>query len=1498
MRMQWFFLACVGFFLIVPAALQMSGQAQSSDPLYDAQGFQQGRAYLSELPFEHIDTMTGNVLLTFTDLVLPGNAGLDVEIVRAYNSKAPEGWTFGLGGYPYRIDNPDGVPATVDPFATDPRPYFPRLRMPDGSRPEVFSESQYTFPVFRTNQFWRYDVSGRRLQRPDGTEAFYSATGLLSYVQDTFGNRINLTYTTSDSLQQISQVLGAQVRTVWFGGGAPPGAVPASMTYNGHTWNYYSNTGALYQFTPPTGPSWQFEYEVNLPGVIGAVVTPNGGRVEYDFSIQSFASSGPYPVSTRVLLNRRTNGTNISTPGSWSYGYSYRLGESNSVAGPNNTSSQYEYTTPTGATEPVLQTVTHSDVLQTEREFRTYQVQSVTEWGGGPIALLSSRAITRNGQTYTTTFSYGTSNFADFGRPTTVQENGTLQRTTTYAFDYDFDSNRWIKDKIASKTVSMGADSFIVTRSYNNTTGFMESQARYGVTMQFGSDPNGSGNVERTIDAHGHITRYVYDWGVVQDTITPMHTISRTINQDGTVASETRGGNTTAFSYDALGRQTWVIPPAGFGYGVETQYTSSDIRQIRSDGGSAGGRTSRTTTLLDGFGRVIGTENTQGVKTSIRYDALGQKVFESLPFESTAEVGTTYTYDGLGRVLTMQKSGGQSTTYSYGLSGAVTISETNFPDTRVTIQNWAAFGDPSDRLLIGVTDAEGSSWAYEYNALGRLKRVAQPGGPPRVWTYDGSSDRVASESDPENGLTTYWYDSAGLLSTKGTQRAQLTYSYDNNDRLSGISSGYPNEFVSIGYDAADNRTSLVTGYVTSTFHYDAASRLDWRTDTITGVAGDGPRQTTYSYNGWDDVVGIQYPSGRSVTYEYDSESRPRKVFTQGGVLVAEVVAYHPAGGITTLRLGNGITEEFGYDANRYWPTSISGGPVHLTYGYDQVGNVSTIADHVSWAFNQNFTYDRLDRLTSIGGFGGTGFQYDALGNRTSKSTPSLTYTYDYWKRLSTVSGSLPNPEVGNYVFDTAGGMTSDPSGSYAYTPFDMLASASVGGATTMYRYDGDNIRKSRIRSTGFDFFYHGMDESLLSEFHHTGVPPGVWVRDYIYLGSRLVASIHEVQPGIRFVQGASTGSEGSQQDITVVLDALPSGLSSTLSVDYVTVPGQGAVAGTDYTSISGTITFPSGSQNGATQAISLPLLRDRVNDPNETVVIQLRDSSTAAVIATHTVTITNSPVVPGDLDNDGRVDLIWQHRNGTGQLTAWFMDGTVKLDDTLLSPSSVADQNWQIVGSGDYNQDGYMDIYWQHQTTGALSVWEMGQNGSGTAQRAGYSLSPSSVPDTNWKVRTVADMDQDGYPDLIWQNVATGQLSIWWMNGLSLKPNGGELLDPPDVPVSTTWTIVGAGDVNRDGYPDLFWHKQDEGFVSVWYMQGSSQISGQSIVPDGVSDTNWKVRGVGDLDGNGYPDLIWQNVATREVSAWLMTGINLTSGQLLTPLSVLPDTNWTVVVPK
>lgn len=64
---------------------------------------------VSVLPWEQIDAYSGNLLLSFTDLVLPGNAGLDVVLTRTYNSKGSNPWTFN----PEKITHAELLPTNL-----------------------------------------------------------------------------------------------------------------------------------------------------------------------------------------------------------------------------------------------------------------------------------------------------------------------------------------------------------------------------------------------------------------------------------------------------------------------------------------------------------------------------------------------------------------------------------------------------------------------------------------------------------------------------------------------------------------------------------------------------------------------------------------------------------------------------------------------------------------------------------------------------------------------------------------------------------------------------------------------------------------------------------------------------------------------------------------------------------------------------------------------------------------------------------------------------------------------------------------------------------------------------------------------------------------------------------------------------------------------------------------------------------------------------------------
>ena len=192
----------------------------------------------------------------------------------------------------------------------------------------------------------------------------------------------------------------------------------------------------------------------------------------------------------------------------------------------------------------------------------------------------------------------------------------------------------------------------------------------------------------------------------------------------------------------------------------------------------------------------------------------------------------------------------------------------------------------------------------------------------------------------------------------------------------------------------------------------------------------------------------------------------------------------------------------------------------------------------------------------------------------------------------------------------------------------------------------------------------------------------------------------------------------------------------------------------------------------------------------------------------------------------------------------------------------------------DFDLDGHSDILWQNTATGEWSLWLM----NGTSRTSVVSL---GVVGTDWSIAAVGDLNGDGNPDILAQNAATGERSVWLMNATaraSVVSLGVVSLD---------WSLAGAGDFNGDGRRDIVWQNKVTGERSVWLMNGTSQTGAVSL---GVVSTEWSIAGVGDFNGDGRPDLLWENSATGERFVGLMNGAVPTSS---VSLGVSPE--WAIV---
>jgi YD repeat-containing protein len=1178
-----------GLVLVLAAA-----SAFAADPLFDNKGFSPNREFARGLPFEHIDPLTGNLLLTFTDIHLPGNAGFDLNIQRVYNIKiydaysntaAPHvgendpaglGWTVGFG----KVSNLLTAPLNR-----------PVIEMPDGSKHPTFKHMAGG-DEYITRQMWTLDRHGARchadgpdtcpvLRLPNGVTYFFNhgtdtVSGPLwaTRISDTYGNRMEIEYEPYEpsgpayirEVRLCDASGGCRTVTFTYDDAPVPGGAPVrplrKVEFGSQVWryNYTGVTSGTTRVTllasvePPEGPSWIFDYipdgpHERAPFLLERLTTPQGGTVDYSYRPHLFRH-GSSVLYTPVIHTRRTGGNDIPT-GNWTYTFNVHDSWADpvvvTVAEPCRTTVYETFTIgPAGDERPdqigALKKKTISGPGVNQTEIHTWQASdplSPDADGLNPIrAPLPSRVtITRDGGTHTTTHTYHSSpydtsnprSFNDYGNPEVTTESGPgpLVRTTRREYflpvGTDLSLGPYVAGKVSAEHVRVG-NSPEFSRTFVHDTlarrvGFLKSQTIYGLTTTF--TPDGHGNVEEAVDGEGHSTSYEYRYGVASSIKTADYEIRREIHPDGTMKSERRRGNfTTFFTYDHLTRLRRIEHPAN---SADTLITySADERSItRSRGPSS------ISTTLDGFGRPTATTNSlHDVNTDTDYDACGRTSYQSYPF-SGANIGTHFFYDALDRVTrkTNPDDTGVGFGYSAGAGGMVVTIEDE--EHRVTRQEWHAFGHPEDSRLVSVTDGENQVTSYAYHPLGGLSRVDSPEGGDREWTYLPGTDRVSTETHPENGTTTFHYLEDGLVETRSDPEfGTTTFAYDGSHRVTEIFRPESSSDVSIRYDDSDNRTLLERGHglglVSSKLGpYDGNNRLEAREDDI----GGQKLLTRYTYDSRDNVDTITYPSGAQVSYDYDSDNRVTAVRAgpePGALKYAHSFAHHPSGGVASYTAGNGTVHTVGYDPSRYWiKSAISrrGAELRTSVLYDDHDDVGNVTELNDWRLGSfRLTYDNVDRLRTMipnptSSFRNE-FHYDTIGNRTRKTitpgglAPQIT-NYQYHaanNRLEHATGA----EAADFGYDDNGNTTLVRHGGaedvYTYDADNMLATAEVGGTTTAYAYDGDMLRKRKQTAGQTTLYAHGPGNQLLGEYrpYRRGGAP---VREYVYAGARIIASV-------------------------------------------------------------------------------------------------------------------------------------------------------------------------------------------------------------------------------------------------------------------------------------------------------------------------------------------------------------------------------------------------------
>lgn len=266
--------------------------------------------------------------------------------------------------------------------------------------------------------------------------------------------------------------------------------------------------------------------------------------------------------------------------------------------------------------------------------------------------------------------------------------------------------------------------------------------------------------------------------------------------------------------------------------------------------------------------------------------------------------------------------------------------------------------------------------------------------------------------------------------------------------------------------------------------------------------------------------------------------------------------------------------------------------------------------------------------------------------------------------------------------------------------------------------------------------------------------------------------------------------------------------------------------------------------------------------------------------------------VLGDYNSDGHQDLLWMNI-ANSQVGVHYYGGT---QGTTVLTTAYLDTDthvgWTVVAAADFDGNGVPDVVWQNNTT--REVWVHYYGGSnGRTDLGSLEIYGGAL---GWTVVAAADFDGNGVPDLVWQNDTTRQLVVHYYGGTrGATWLGWDWLANPGYP---GWTVVGAADFDGNGVPDLVFQNEATTQVVVHFYggtKGTTMLGWGWLANPGYPD--WKVVGTADFDGNGVPDLVWQNETTTQVVVHFYGGTNGTTWLGWDWLANPGYPGWTVIVP-
>ncbi|TBU99000.1 RHS repeat protein [Phytopseudomonas dryadis] len=1100
---RYAYLFAISVFSSIIPSIGQAAEAFNSAALglYQDPGFALSRSFGVSESVDRVDPFTGALKIVHKDLIIPGNGGLDIEVVRNYqgvtNTSGPysngftsrtpfgTGWDIHFGRlwvsetYQTLAAGANNKVCQIGQVATNLNPI---LELPDGTR-ETLANGNGSSQAFITKSRWiatclpasqNKGYGGLVLHSPEGLKYTFNLKGTVSpsfqlrtyfvtRIEDLSGNRLDLEYNVSSSNlygphHLLTRVKASDGRTVSFNykNASSNTAIISSISGEGQTVSYTFadaayNVGAKAQYltrvSNPDGTDWRYTYNdsSSLAGTspgrfsMAAMKTPLGLSTSYKYDYKQMGADTSEKVN--IVTERRISSIRGSSHSAYTWAYTYTKGVNKN-----------DVTVEKGPEQCVRYEHVGANTIANGA--------SAVDRGLWTIGLLIKKETSKScgSALRTETYTWGSQNISEqneMRRYNLLVENYTrapiltkkvISQSGTYTTDFTYDANGQ-----PTKLVESGEKSRTITNTYtlpggNWMLGKLASQTTSGIAGSLKYSYTSSGKVSQG-DRYGVVTRYAYTGAGDLNTLT-----------------------------DANGKVTRY----------EDYYRGVPRKETYADGGVL-------TRTVNETGTVASVKDVMGQTTSYTYDKANRLTGVTPPKGAAAKITIGYSfgsnnvetltrgaykrvreYNELGQLLKQTESGDAtvqpvviSATYSPA-GGRTFLSNPNFA-TAATVGEKFEY-DALNRLTRN-THADGSSVSLIYGSKTITTTDERGNATVREYVSFGEPDEhhLVNVTEPGSNVTSITIDNLGRTTAIVQGGLTRSFAFDSRGFLS--SEVHPETGSTLyTHDAVGNvLTRKVGGAVADSYSYDARYRL------LKVIYGGGGALTK-SYDLGGRLLSQSY-SGSTWAYSYDAHDN---LASETLTLATPArsyrfsYAYNALDALTSLTYPSGLVVDYAPDT--YGRASKAGAFARnltyhpngtlqsLIYGNNRTLNVALDANRlrpterrVSGADAPMYLrhgYDVANNLTAISDLQNSAYTqtlgYDALDRLTSAKGIWGTASYAYNSRGDLISQSIAGRSIG-YGYDAQGRLSQLTGGVAATLAYD--AKGSVLKARGEYGYD-------------------------------------------------------------------------------------------------------------------------------------------------------------------------------------------------------------------------------------------------------------------------------------------------------------------------------------------------------------------------------------------------------------------------------------------------------------